>query len=717
MCKGIFRTMLRLSLLIAVFYMTAIPYAVADQPQTAALPQGSLVMNEPLTFYAINKSLTWAGAIFTLAVTSVSLLLVLNIRRRKQAEEMLWESNERLKIIFETSQAGILLGDADGKLILCNSRLAEMLACNPDDLAGANYLDFMHEANMPAGDEGLRLLLAGEIEHVSTERHFVRKDGTSFWGYLSARRLEDDDRGHKGMVGVIADISDLKQAADALEAEKERLAVTLSSIGDGVIAVDTDGRVVMLNGVAEHLCGWSQAEAHGKPLTVVFPIINEKTGAPQENPVHKVIETNGVVELANNTVLLARDGARRVVADSAAPMRDNRGNVIGVVLVFRDMTEKRVIEEELLRARKLESLGVLAGGIAHDFNNLLTGILGNVSLAKLLLPAGEKPHTFLDNAEKASVRARELTQQLLTFAKGGAPVKKALSIAQILKDSADFVLRGSDIRCEFDIAEDLWQVEADDGQISQAFNNLLLNADQAMPDGGVVTVRIGNVLTEIDGKVTRCIRISIEDNGVGIPETDLNRIFDPYFTTKQHGNGLGLATVYSIIKRHDGQIEVSSRLGVGTSVIIHLPAAALEAPQRSFQNEVLQRGKGKILVMDDEDIIRDVAAETLMMMGYEPMLCSDGNEALELCRQEAEKGAPFAVVIMDLTIPGGMGGKETVKKLLEQYPSARVIVSSGYSNDPIMGDYRKYGFCGAVTKPYHAAELGAALASVLGANA
>jgi PAS domain S-box-containing protein len=683
----------------------------------SALPAGSVIINEPLPFYAINKTITWIGALFTLVVSCFSILLVLNIRSRKRTEKSLRESKERLKGIFETSQAGIFLCETGGKLAFCNSRLAEMLACDTEELSGTNYNDYLHETEKTTVDNVLQRLLTGGTEHVAMKQHFVSKDGTDFWGYVSASRLDGDDGGLKTLVGVITDISELKRATDELEAEKEQLSVTLGSIGDGVITVDTDGRVIMLNGVAEQLCGWDQKDATGKPLVDVFNIINEKTGRQQENPVTTVLETGGIVELANNTILIALDGTRRVIADSAAPIRDKGGNVTGVVLVFRDMTEKQAIEEELFKARKLESLGVLAGGIAHDFNNLLTGILGNVSLAKILMPAGEKPYMFLENAEKASLRARELTQQLLTFSKGGAPVRKTTSIAQLLTDAASFVLRGSNVRCDFDIAGELWPVEADEGQMSQVFNNLIINADQAMPDGGVVTVRAENILGTMDGNVIRSVRICIEDSGVGIQEANLSRIFDPYFTTKANGSGLGLATVYSIVKRHDGEIAVKSQPGIGTSISIHLPADTVETPQESLPSKGSSHGSGKVLVMDDEEIIRSVAAEILLLLGYEPVLCGDGAEALEICRKEAEKGTPFAAVIMDLTIPGGMGGKEAIEKLLAQEPSARVIVSSGYSNDPIMGSYREYGFCGAVTKPYHTHELGAVLAEVLMENA
>jgi PAS domain S-box-containing protein len=687
----------------------------------SSLPPGSEVINEPLPFYAINKALTWTGAIFTLAMTFITVLLVLNVNRRKRTEENLRESKERLKIIFETSQAGILMGDVNGKLVFCNSRLAEMLACTPEELTGACYSDYLHEAGKSDDDDdGLRLLLAGEIDHVSAETLFVRKNGTCFWGYLSARRLDGNDGDQMGVVGVIADISELKQATDALVAEKELLAVTLSSIGDGVITVDTDGRVVMLNGVAEHLCGWSHAEAVGKPLTQVFPIINEKTGATQENPVDKVLESGGVVELANNTILLARDGARRVIADSAAPMRNQDGNIIGVVLVFRDMTEKRNIEEELFKARKLDSLGVLAGGIAHDFNNLLTGITGNISLAMMLLPSGEKTYAFLDNAEKASARARELTQQLLTFARGGAPVKKVVSLRNLVSESVSLVLHGSNVMGIVDIPDSIHAIEADEGQMSQVLHNIIINAAQAMPGGGILTVTSqnenlynANTMALPDGSY---VRISFTDQGYGISDDDLKRIFDPYFTTKSSGNGLGLASVHSIVSRHGGHIGASSVEGKGTTFTIHLPSIGetyIKYQEDSVKQTAGDHKGGSILVMDDEKMIRDMATEMLEYLGYQVTTCENGAEAIVQYKAASESGVPFSVVIMDLTIPGGMGGKEAAEQILAIDPQACLVVSSGYSNDPIMSAYSNYGFNGAMTKPYNIMELGQLLSSLL----
>ena len=414
-----------------------------------------------------------------------------------------------------------------------------------------------------------------------------------------------------------------------------------------------------------------------------------------------------------------RNGEWRWFECTGKAFRTTTGEIRSVV-VSRDITERKKIEEERLRASKYESVSLLAGGIAHDFNNILTAIVGNISLAKMSVDPSEDLYKRLTEAEKASLRAKGLTQQLLTFAKGGSPVKKLASIVDLLKESASFGLRGSNVRCEFDLPGDLWLVDIDEGQMSQVIHNLVINAKQAMPEGGTITIRGENIVARTDtAEPSRpvpagdYVKISIIDQGTGIPEGLLPKIFDPYFTTKQQGSGLGLATSYSIIRNHGGYIAVESELEKGTTFSFHLPASSKTRPPVTEVEEQPQAGRGKILVMDDEEAIRDLLVQMLTRCGYEADAARFGAEAIELYKRAYDAGRPYAAVIMDLTVPGGMGGKEAIRKLVAIDPHVRVVVSSGYANDPVMANYRQYNFRGACPKPYKVTELSGVLHRVI----
>jgi PAS domain S-box-containing protein len=640
-----------------------------------------------------------------------------DISKRTRVERELKESEEHLRVIFEASQAGIVLVAPDGTIAFANRRMAEMFGVDIAGLLGTRYGSWLHPQDRRDGETLAARLVNGEIGAVTVERHYQRRDGSDFWGYLSGRRLENADGSLRALVGSIADVTELKHSLSALEREKERLAVTLRSIGDGVITVDTDGRIVLLNRVAEELCGYRQQEAAGLPLDQVFRVVDERTGIARQNSIARALGSGGVVEDSGNGMLVSRDGSERIIVIKTAPILDRDGQIPGVVLVFSDITERREIEEELFKARKLESLGILAGGIAHDFNNFLTGIMGNVALSRSKINDSHEAALYLDRARKGAVQSKELTLQLLTFSKGGAPVKKLTSISQVLTDSAVFALRGSNVRCEFDIAPDLWCAEVDTGQLSQVISNLVINADQAMPEGGSIVIRAENVLPLDENDCSRRIRITFKDTGTGISEDDLKRIYDPYFSTKATGNGLGLATVYAIIKNHGGETRVFSRLKHGTTFAITLPAqeAGPQLPAASVQQARPEPGAacGKILLMDDEDAIREMAAAALSMFGYQPEVASDGEEMLRLYREARLAGEPFEVVVMDLTVPGGMGGREAVQNLLEEDPQALAIASSGYSEDAVMANYRDYGFVGVVSKPYSLNDLVRTLQEIL----
>ena len=386
---------------------------------------------------------------------------------------------------------------------------------------------------------------------------------------------------------------------------------------------------------------------------------------------------------------------------------------------FQNISDRKKAQEERLRTQKLESLGVLAGGIAHDFNNLLTGIMGNLSLIRKVLPDESKAQERLRSCEKAVREATGLTGQLLTFSRGGEPAKKLIDLRQVVQEAAAFVLRGSNIAAKLQIDEGLWPIEADEGQIGQVLSNLLINADQAMPRGGMVRVALDNcTLAENDAAPLQpgpYVRISVADQGCGISPEDSSRIFDPYFTTKPTGTGLGLTSVYSIVKRHGGEVIASSKVGEGTIFKVYLPAS----PESRVEGEAAETpsphsGEGYIIVMDDEENIREIAGEMLAYFGYRFSLCACGEEVVALYKSELERGVRPDAVIMDLTVPGKMGGLEAASNILGLDPSARIIVSSGYSHDAVMSDDKKYGFSDALNKPFSMEEMCAVLKKIIG---
>ncbi len=393
------------------------------------------------------------------------------------------------------------------------------------------------------------------------------------------------------------------------------------------------------------------------------------------------------------------------------------------IFVFaHDITEQKKMEKEKQKIQKLESISILAGGIAHDFNNFLSGIIGNISLA-ILESKDEKVVNILNEAKEATDMAKNLTKQLLTFSTGGALVKEETSISNIIKETAEFNLRGSNVKCFYSFPENIWKVQADKNQFGQVISNLIINADQAMPEGGLIKISLENTVVNEDSTLSlkkgEYVKLTIEDKGLGIAKKHLAKIFDPYFTTKQKGSGLGLATTYSIIEKHNGYITVDSKLGAGTTFYIYLPATTTEEEDKVEETEEGQppkKAEGRILLMDDEKIVRRALGRMLEKMGYQTELVADGEQALKKYKEAMNEGNSFYAVILDLTIPGGTGAKETIKKLLELDPEVKAIVSSGYPNDPVISNYRDHGFKSYVIKPFDEKELSAALTKLLKKN-
>jgi PAS domain S-box-containing protein len=488
----------------------------------------------------------------------------------------------------------------------------------------------------------------------------------------------------------------------------------LQAIMDNSTAIifikDKSGRYAFVNRRFEEVFQTPRGGLIGKTVYDVFP--RDIADKLNEND-KKVAES--ALSIEGEDRILHPDGQLRTYLAIKFPIPGMPG---AVGCITNDITERKRMEEELFKARKLESLGDLAGGIAHDFNNLLLGILGNVSMAKTMVRPDDKVFDMLDQVEKAASRAKGLTKQILTFSRGGEPIREAADLGGLLRNSAAVVLKGSNARCEFDLPEDLWTADVDEGQISHVFNNILLNAMQSMPGGGVISIGTANCSVACDSplplKKGDYVMVAIRDTGCGIPEKDLGRIFDPFFTTRQKASGLGLALSYSIVRKHGGHICAESKPGKGSVFYVYLPAARKEdSAERPGGPEKDVTGKLRILVMDDEDLVRDVMAAMLGNLGFEADFALNGAEAIDIFRTALEAGRPFDAVILDLTVPGGMGGKETMQKLLEIDPRVRGIVSSGYSKDPIMSDFRKYGFRAVMAKPFRASDFGRVIKNVL----
>ena len=635
-----------------------------------------------------------------------------DITERKKAEKALVESEIKWRTLYENLPGGSIVVSRDYIIQDVNELVCSVTGYKREELVGSSC-----DIICPKGPHKCPIFDMGKEKLTNDETAVKAQSGVKVPVLKSVRRLPVP--GKELIIENFHVITLLKETQKALAQEKERLAVTLRSIGECVISTDINGKIELINNAAELLTGWTQEEAAGKSLKEILYMLNEESREKSITPFDRVIQNNEKVGFNEYNILISRDGQEKIISDTIAPIKDNEDNITGFVLVFHDVTEKRKMELERLKAHHLEALGILAGGIAHDFNNLLTSIIANITLARSFIKTENKAHKRLLEAEKASDRARALTKQLLTFSRGGVPVKEVASIGAIVEEATVFSLRGSNVKSEFFIPNDLWTVEIDEGQMCQAINNIVINADQAMEHGGLLKVSVNNIDVENgnnlpleDGKY---IKIDFEDEGHGISEEIIEKIFNPYFTTREKSSGLGLATVYSIIRQHGGHINVKSEVDKGTCFTIYLPAGKVfkEIECEDRGEEVLKQNRERILLMDDEEIILDVAAEALSTMGFRVSTCTDGKDAVYLYKKAMENGNPFSAVIMDLTVPGGMGGRETMKKLLEIDPEAKGIVSSGYSNDPVIANYRDYGFIGVVPKPYTVKELYCKLSSLI----
>ena len=650
-----------------------------------------------------------------------------DITARKQLEERLHQSEERFHLLITNSPLGFFDTDMVTGHAYRSPLWKGMLGYGPDELPDVHqtWVDLLHPDDRAeaVAAHNRRDYGASSQPYSNTARR-RHKDGTYRWIQSSGIDFFAPDGRLLRSLGFVADIHALKTAELALAHEKERLAVTLDSISDGVITTDAHGHVTYLNAAAEALCGLSSADAASLPVEEFYRRAGAQSRRQADNPVRAVLASGMRAAPHDPAHLHAAGRPERVIADNAAPIADADGRMTGAVLVFHDITDRHRAAEELQKAGRIESLGVLAGGIAHDFNNLLTAMLGNLSVAR---SGGDLPLRAVDalgRAEKACWRARDLTGQLLTFAKGGDPVRKTLSLAPVLEQATRGAVQGTGVQLHHRFEPDVPAVEADEDQLLQVFHNIALNAVQAMNGGGSLHVDLSlvsaaDILASLDDAADHpadaYVEIRLRDTGSGIAAEHLSKIFDPFFSTRTNGTGLGLAIAYSIIRKHDGVIRVESKPGAGATFTLYLPVSpsAAPAPRERPAERGGRPGGGRVLFMDDDPDIRDLAGAILGLIGYEATLTSEGGETLVEYQAARAAGRPFAAVILDLTIPGGMGGKETIRRLREIDPGVRAIVSSGYSNDAVIADFRAHGFMAMVAKPYRMEDLSRVLTEAI----
>lgn len=637
------------------------------------------------------------------------------IQESEDTKNKLYESKENLAVTVDSIADGVISTDTDGNIVLFNQVAEKLTACSSADAVG-RYIDEVF--NVRAGDDEKRcspvecLFNNKKCYHKDGSVSLVSADGTSRFIEISEALVKNDNGDVTGAVLAFRDITQQSIDHQKLIDSEERFRSILENTPDELLIVNENAEYVDVNQMACDKLGYTREEM----LSMTVPDVQMALSMAKFKKLFDVLKTDKSAIMQG--VHRRKDGSQFPVEARMRQYSFNgeRFNVVSV----SDITHRKHEENELLKARKLESIGLLAGGIAHDFNNLLGIIMGNIDLANQREEVPENIKRYLKNANNASLRAADLTQQLLTFSKGGEPVRKTADILEIIRESAEFSLHGGSVKAvyEGEPAESLWRVQVDSGQISQVVQNLAINARQAMPDGGILCFTCTNVDMVGGGGVLepgKYIKIVVQDNGVGIPEGVIDSVFDPYFTTKQEGSGLGLALSYSIINKHKGNITVESIVGEGASFTIYLPVSVEHDELEVMPGTAVTytSGSARVMVMDDDAMIREIGEAMLENLGYEVVLAEDGDEALTMYEAAMRSGKKIDLIVMDLTVLSGMGGKEALMKIKEIDPDVKSLVSSGYSNDPVMANFSEYGFVGALSKPYNQDELAQVVGDIL----
>lgn len=622
----------------------------------------------------------------------------------KRTQEQLQKSLQCFEELFELAPFPCIITDLSGRYIMANQHFCELLRKTPEEIIGKPLSSFERFADSNQFNKVQSDIIRSGV--ITSGEMAVSINGKKHHLLFSSKTI--DWNGQKSILSASVDISERRQAEEALRHNEENLRVTLNSIGDAVIATDTHGNISRMNPVAQRLTGWDSAEASGRPLPEVFRIVNAKTRAALESPVSWVLATGDVVALAKNSLLLARDGKEYLIADSGAPIRNDSGEIIGVVLVFRDVTEEQAIQEQLRQSQKMDAIGQLAGGVAHDFNNMLGGIMGATELLERWVDNSPEAKKLWSLIIETAERAASLNSKLLSFARKQPVNYSAIDIQQPVRDAISLLKRTVDrrIKIETSFSDKELPVVGDFSHLQSAFLNILINAAQAMPEGG--TIYVSTRVVELDAYYCRSSQfritpgayaeVEIKDTGCGIPREMLPHIFEPFFTTKSvgKGTGLGLAAVFGIVQQHGGAINVYSEVGTGTSLHVLIPVSTESAAEYENEKQAPVRGQGTVLVVDDEEVIRSNTEAMLKDLGYKVITAENGSQAVTIF---SEKQSEIDLVILDMVMPV-MNGKECFAAMKKMKPDLKVVIASGFMRDEDLEPLRAAGVKSFIHKPF-----------------
>ena len=642
------------------------------------------------------------------AFDEISDNLSTTIRALQQSDAALKLSEKNYRELVDKAHTIILKMDRDGRITFFNEYAQSFFGFSEQELLGKSVVGTIVPKTESSGRDlkgMIAQLMATPSDFANSLNENIRKNGERVWISWCNHKLVDDEGKYQGVLSVGQDMTERKIMEEALRANELRFRSFIENVNDVIFVLTSSGTFSYVSPQWQKSFGYEISEVVGKPFApfvhpddvpgcVAFLADVLQSGEQKRGVEYRVLHKNGswLWYTANGSRLIDQDGS------------------VSLVGIGRDITEHKLVQKELMKTQKLESISFLAAGIAHNFNNVLTGVIGYISFARKHLKDFDKVAPLLEAAEKSSYRAAGLARQLLTFSKGGIPFKTLISPEKLVQESMSLFLSGSRIRGVVD-NRTLQTVNVDSEQINQAFNNIVLNSVHAMPHGGTLTVHLEDIRLGKDNiyllKSGDYVRITFEDCGCGIEEEHLHKVFDPYFTTRSDGTGLGLSTTQSIIAKHGGYIDIVSEVKEGTTVTVMLPSSLNAASDDAIETEPMGPTPDgiSVLIMDDEEDIRTLTFEMLMDLGYQVQTCCSGEEAVELYKRCWEMGTALPVVVLDLLVPGGMGGCEAAKRILSIDPHARMIVSSGYSHDPIMADYKEYGFSAALSKPYNTDSL------------